>query len=102
MSPVFEFTDELPGGALRRARYATERGVLTTYSVVLTAWRDGREHTVRSYDNAHGQNEMHRHTLSGGKQPAEVFHHGSASEAMNAAWDEIKTGYEEMIAGWLR
>ena len=43
----------------------------------------------------------HRHTLSGGKQRAEVFHHGSASEAYNAAWHAVEAGHEEMIAAWL-
>jgi hypothetical protein len=32
---------------------------------------------VRVYDAAHGHNEMHRYTRSGGKEPGEVFHSGT-------------------------
>ena len=45
---------------------------------------------------------MHRHTISGGKQPAETFHYGTPSEAFNEALKAIDGGYEEMIAAWLR
>lgn len=58
--------------------------------------------TVRVYDNAHGQNEMHRHTLSGGKQPAERFHEGDQGEAMRAAREQVLVRYEKMIEGWRR
>jgi hypothetical protein len=45
---------------------------------------------------------MHRHTLSGGKEPAVIFHRGTASEALQAALQSIDHGYEEMVIGWLR
>jgi hypothetical protein len=102
MSPRFEHTDELDWNVRRVAKYTTERGELTSYSVTLLARLSGRWQTVRVYDNAHGVNEMHRHTLSEGKQAAEVFHSGTASEAYNQARDAVADGYEEMIAGWLR
>ena len=79
----------------------TERGRLERYAITLRVNYAGAWHAVRGYDNAHGRHDMHRHTLSGGKQPAETFHHGTPSEAFNAARQEILRGYEEMIAGWL-
>jgi hypothetical protein len=72
------------------------------YSVVLVIEVDGRMETVRVYDGAHGENELHRYTREGGKQAAEAFDRGTLGEGMRAAIDEIKGGYEEMIDGWHR
>lgn len=102
MSPLFERVTELDWGARRISKYTTERGELTSYSVTLSTLHEGRWHTVRVYDNAHGQHEMHRHTLAGGKQTGEVFHHGTASDAYNSARSLVDEGYEEMITAWLR
>src|SRR5215207_2470774 len=102
MSPLVEIDSRIADGVRRVGRFSTASGAMTTYSVTLLAWREGSWQTVRVYDNAHGVNEMHRHTLSGGKQRAEVFHSGTASEAYNQARDAVADGYEEMIAGWLR
>jgi len=72
------------------------------YSVVLVVEVDGREETVRVYDGAHGENELHRHTKAGGKQAAEVFDRGTLGEGMRAAIEQVERGYEEMIDGWHR
>jgi len=72
------------------------------YSVVLAIEVDGRKETVRVYDGAHGENELHRHTREGGKQAAEVFNFATLGEGMRAAIEEIVEGYEEMIDGWRR
>jgi hypothetical protein len=80
--------------------FLTERGNVISYSVVLLALHGGAWRTVRVYDNAHGANEMHRYTLAGGKQPAELVHAGEAGEAMRAARDEVLAGYEKMIEAW--
>jgi len=45
---------------------------------------------------------MHRHTLTGGKQPGTQFHGGTLGQGMRAAIDEIRHGYREMIEGWRR
>lgn len=82
--------------------FATERGVVVSYAVVLLALHEDRWHTVRVYDNAHGQNEMHRHTLSSGKQAAESFHEGDFGEAMRAAREEVLDGYGTMVESWRR
>lgn len=83
--------------------FATEHRQVVGYSIVLLALHEGSWQTVRVYDNAHGENEMHRHTLNGGKQAAEVFRSGSDfGEAMRAARAEALARYENMIEGWRR
>jgi hypothetical protein len=82
--------------------FTTRRSEVTEYSVVLAIRHEGRLQTVRVYDAAHGFNELHRHTLTGGKQPGEAFHPGTLAEGMRAAIGEIRRGYEEMIESWRR
>jgi hypothetical protein len=72
------------------------------YSVVLVVEEDDRKETVRVYDGAHGENELHRYTRAGGKQVAEVFDRGTLGEGMRTAIEEVMHGYEEMIDGWNR
>ena len=80
--------------------FVTERGKVVSYSVVLVAQHQGAWHTIRVYDNAHGQNEVHRHTLAGGKQSAESFLPGDFGEAMRAAQAEVLARYDKMIEAW--
>lgn len=80
--------------------FVTERGAVVSYSVVLIAQHAGVWHTIRVYDNAHGKNEVHRHTLVGGKQSAETFLPGDFGEAMRAARAEVLAGYDKMIEAW--
>lgn len=82
--------------------FASERGAVVSYAVVLLALDGGRWHAVRVYDNAHERSEMHRHTLSGGKQAAEPFHEGDFGAAMRAAREEVLGGYATMIEAWRR
>ncbi len=72
------------------------------YSVVLVVEVNGRKETVRVYDGAHRENELHRYTRGQGKQAAEVFNRGTLGEGMRAAVEEIERGYEAMIDGWGR
>jgi hypothetical protein len=48
------------------------------------------------------RNDRHRYSFDGVKGPAEPFHHGTPSEAMNEAIDLIKTSYERIIERWRR
>lgn len=73
---------------------------MISYSVVLAARHQGVWHTVRVYDNAHGRDEMHRHTFSGGKQPGEQLAAADHGQAMRSARREILIGYEKMIEAW--
>jgi hypothetical protein len=92
----------LDGTVLMYVEFKTEpRGRdVVDYSVVLVVEVDGQMETVRVYDGAHGENELHRYSREGGKRAAEVFDRGTLGEGMRAAIDEIKGGYQEMIDGW--
>jgi hypothetical protein len=80
--------------------FETVRRDVVDYAVVLLANVDGKMETVRVYDGAHGQNELHRYTRSEGKQPAEVIHDGTLGEGMRAAIMDMKRGYGAMIEAW--
>jgi hypothetical protein len=70
---------------------------------VLLALHEGSWRTVRVYDNAHGEHEMHRYTLRSGKQTAEIRSgSGDSGEMMRIARDHALGGYETMIEGWRR
>jgi hypothetical protein len=89
-----------------RTRVVVRRSVAgsgtLTYAVTLLAYDDGLWHTIRLFDNAHGMNEMHRYTRTGGKQPAAVFHLGTAREAVEAAEEEVRQRWQAMVDGWRR
>ncbi|HTC60332.1 MAG TPA: hypothetical protein VK691_09490 [Solirubrobacteraceae bacterium] len=72
------------------------------YTVVLLARERGELQAVRVYDNTHGDHDMHRYNREGVKQPAEIFHRGSASEALQSAIEAVRGGYREMIESWRR
>lgn len=80
--------------------FKTVRRDVVDYSIVLLAEVDGKLETIRVYDGAHGRNELHRYTRSGGKQDAEAVHDGALGEGMRAAIMDIKRGYGAMIEAW--
>jgi len=66
--------------------FTTDRRVVTNYAVLLyVREKSGETLTVRVYDGAHGQNEMHRCIRVGGKQTAEVFNRDTLGVGMRAA-----------------
>ncbi len=71
--------------------FETHRDDVTNFALVLVAHDAGQSRIVRVYDAAHGRNEMHRYTKGLGKQPAEIFHHGTLGEGMRDALDHSKT-----------
>jgi hypothetical protein len=83
-------------------RFARDGREVVDYAVVLVLGASRTGETVRVYDSAHGFNEMHRYTRSGGKQTGKPFHSGSLGEGMRAAIKDIKDGYGPMIEGWDR
>jgi len=80
----------------------TEQREVVRYSVTLTLASDEGRHAIRVYDSAHGFNEMHRHTRTGGKHAGERLHAGTLGEGMRAAITECAAGYRAMIEGWDR
>lgn len=89
-------------GAFLYVEFATDRRKVIDYAVVLTVQHREQRHTVRVYDGTHGINELHRYTLTGGKQAAQRLQRGTLGEGMRAAIAECKAGYEQMIEGWWR
>ncbi len=89
-------------GAMLRVEFTTDGREIIDYAVVLLLALDGSTETIRVFDGAHGHNEMHRYTRSGGKQAGAPFHAGTLGEGMRAAIDQVERGYGEMIEGWKR
>ncbi|MDX6652463.1 MAG: hypothetical protein QOJ38_1244 [Solirubrobacterales bacterium] len=101
MSPDFEIEEE-PDVHLRVSFRTDRTGLVVSYSLVLIALRDGGWQTVRVWDNAHGVNEMHRYTRTGGKQRGEIFYRGDFGAAMRVAHAEALAAYRAMIESWDR
>ena len=95
-----EYDEELASDVWMKVRFETEHGRLTSYAVALAVEEDGEWTTLRLYDNAHGAHEMHRYNRSGAKRSALVVHHGSSSEALNAAIAAVRDGFEEIVRVW--
>lgn len=96
------YRDEFDTEAAIEVRFFTQHGEVVDYAVVLVVKEQGDWHAIRVYDNAHQINDMHRYNREGEKQPAETFHLGSASEALQSAIETIRSGYSEMIESWRR
>jgi hypothetical protein len=82
--------------------FTTDHREVVDYAVILTFEHEGAQETIRVYDGAHGHNDMHRYTRTGGKQAAEVFEAGSLGQGLRAAIAHCKDGYDEIIRGWHR
>jgi hypothetical protein len=89
-------------GAMLRVEFTTKGREIVDYAVVLLLEVAEGTEAIRVYDGAHGHNEMHRYTRSGGKQPGTPFHGGTLGDGMRAAINEVERGYREMIEGWQR
>jgi hypothetical protein len=96
------YRDEFDTEIAIDVRFFTQHGEVADYAVVLLVEEHDEWRTVRIYDNAHQINDMHRYNREGEKQPAETFHRGSASEALQSAIETIRSGYGEMIESWRR
>ena len=99
-----EYDVELDGarGAWMHVEFTTQAREVTDYAVVLLVEQEGELETVRVYDSAHAENEMHRYTRAGGKQAAQLFHRGTLGAGMRAAIESVKRGYLPMIESWHR
>src|SRR5580692_9794754 len=83
-------------------RFLTQLGEVVNYAVVLLVEEHDEWHAVRVYDNTHQMHDMHRYDRAGEKQAAEMFHRGSASEALQSAIETVRSGYSEMVESWRR
>lgn len=64
-------------GALLRVEFTTQGSEVLDFAVILLLETEEGMEAVRVYDAAHGHNEMHRYTRSGGKETGKVFHRGT-------------------------
>lgn len=100
MSGRYELPLDYVLWAILHVEFTTRGKEVVDYAVMLLLEIEGRTETIRLYDSAHGHNEMHRYTRSGGKQLGTPLHRGTLGEGMRAAITDIKSGYREMIEGW--
>ena len=97
---VQSYQREIGPGARLVVRWKTE-GDVVAFAVTLLAEAQGAWRTVVLFDCSHeDRNDRHRYSLDGVKGPAEAFHHGTPSEAMNDAIDLIEANHERMIERW--
>ena len=102
MSPSYVLPIDPVLGIQMTVEFKTRGPEVTDYAVVLILNRAGRAETIRVYDAAHGRNEMHRYSSSGGKHSGVAFHSGTLGEGMRAAIEAIEYGHHQMIEGWER
>jgi hypothetical protein len=88
VSPSYRDVLDYELGARIVVEFTSRQREVLDYAVILTIEDEGQSETVRSYDGTHGVNEMHRHSRSKGKAPAETFHAGTLGEGMRAAIGE--------------
>jgi len=100
MSASYDVDLDLIRGIVMAVRSTTRGREVTDYAVVLVAQYGERKETIRVYDCAHGNNEMHRYSSARGKHSGITFHSGTLGEGMRAAIEEIERHYDKMIEGW--
>ena len=72
---------------------------LERYAVMLQLRIEGRWRTVRLFDNAHGNHDMHRYT-GFEKQPAEKFAEGAVNEVVPMAIRHLIDHWEAIAESW--
>jgi hypothetical protein len=100
MSAVYTHRIDAARRVFLHVEFMTDRRTVIDYAVVLLVRIDGQMETVRVYDGAHGENDLHRYGRRGGKMPAEVFHRGTLGEGMRAAIQDARRSYVGMIESW--
>jgi hypothetical protein len=100
VSPHYRDTLDYETGVRIIVEFTVRQREVLDYAVILTVEHEGASAIVRSDDDTHGINEMHRHSRGGGKAAAERFHPGTLGEGMRAAIVEVRANYQEMIHAW--
>lgn len=70
------------------------------YAIVLRVKRDGRWHTVRTFDNAHSPEEHHEHAYVRDEKQEPTVTHGSIDDAMHAADLKIRANWRDIVSDW--
>jgi hypothetical protein len=97
-----------PKDRWRRDRLADGILMLTTrssthpveYAIVLLAFRDGRWHTVRTFDNSHAVEEHHEHRYRGDEKRPPIVTCGPVNVAMHAAETKLRRHWEAIVRSW--
>ena len=98
---VSRMADPFTRGLAENARILVEfeGRPLARYAIMLQLLIDGRWQTIRLFDNAHGDHDMHRYTGSE-KQPAERFAEGAVNEIAPQAIDYLIEHWEAIADSW--
>lgn len=98
----------MPKDRIRRRRLAP--GVLMVierssahpveYAVVLLVERDGKWHTVRTFDNAHALEEHHEHRYIGAEKQAPIITNGPVNNAMHAVEIKLLGNWGDIVHSW--
>jgi hypothetical protein len=72
------------------------------YVFVLLVQRDGKWHTVRTFDNAHSPEEHHEHRYVGTEKQPPVLTHGPVNEAMHAVEIKLARSWGDIVRSWER
>lgn len=70
------------------------------YAVTLRVLRDGKWHTVRSFDNAHHMDEHHEHRYIGTEKQPPIVTRGTWNEAMAEAERKLLKGWQQIVRSW--
>lgn len=70
------------------------------YAIVLLVERNGRWHTVHTFDNAHHPDEHHEHRYIGGEKQSPVITHGPFNEAMHAGEARLLEHWADIVKEW--
>lgn len=100
----------MPKDRRRRVRFANDVVMVierssahpVEYAIVLLVERDGRWQTVRTFDNAHSQQEHHEHRYIGAEKQPPTITHGSVNEAMHAAETKLTDTWRDIVRSWER
>jgi hypothetical protein len=72
------------------------------YAFILIVERDGKSHTVRTCDNAHGTEEHHEHAYIGDQKQPPTITRGPVNDAMHAAEVKLIDGWSDIVMAWER
>ncbi len=69
------------------------------YAIVLLIERDGKWHTLRTFDNAHAL-EHHEHRYVGSQKQEPIVTRGPINDAMHAAELKLLRDWRDIVHEW--
>jgi hypothetical protein len=71
-----------------------------TYAITLVTEHAGREHAVRTYDNAHAVDEHHAHRYIGDQKQPPTVTTGDVNDAMADAMKDLMNNWRRYVEDW--